>query len=44
VNVAGPPTGMPTVNFIAAGLGVRSTLMSMGSPLRLPPHTTGGGT
>ena len=32
VYVTGPPTALPTMNFIAAGFGVRSTVTGMPSP------------
>ncbi len=39
-NVVGPPTGTPTVNFTAFGLGVELTVTGMRTSLR----TSGDGT
>lgn len=41
VCVAGPPTGAPTVNFIARGFGVGSTVMLMVRPRVRSAHGSG---
>jgi hypothetical protein len=42
VTVAGPPTGEPTVNFRAAGLGVVATITAIGNLLCSAPDATRG--
>ena len=42
VKVAGPPTGLPTVNFMARGLGVGSTETLITDPRSRASNGSGG--